>query len=343
MAKVRLADIAEKLGVSTVTVHNALSGSKGVSSGLRERILETAQEMGYESSASRRKKEIVRGDSRKLGVLIAENYLAQYATYYWKMYHELSLYATEKRCYTAIEVLKKEMEKKTFSLPELVLDKSIEGLIIIGEIDGRYLEEMQKKVKLPMVFLDFYDMKAAWDAVIPDNFYGMYQMTELLFSLGYREIGFVGSLYATGSIMDRYCGYCKAMMSHGAEVPEEWILKDRDEMGQVGFELPKRLPQAFVCNCDLIAGILIEKLKERGLRVPEDVAVVGFDNYLPPGYADMMITTYEVNTRTMVKVALNKMLKRLKNPKRAQSLEIISGQVLLKRSTPGRGITKIIK
>lgn len=343
MAKVRLADIAEKLGVSTVTVHNALTGSKGVSSGLRERILEAAQEMGYQPAASGKRKEMERGESRKVGVLIAENYLAQYSTYYWKMYQELSLYATEKQCYTAIEVLKKEMEKKTFCLPEIVSDKSIEGLIIIGEIDSRYIGEMQKRLKIPMVFLDFYDISVAWDAVIPDNFHGMYQMTELLFSQGYREIGFVGSIHATGSIMDRYCGYRKAMMSHDVDVPEEWILEDRDEMGQVGFELPRRLPQAFVCNCDLIAGILIEKLKEKGCRVPEDVAVVGFDNYLPPGYADMKITTYEVNTRTMVKVALDKMLKRLKNPKRAQSLEIISGQVLLKRSTPCRSIIRTIE
>lgn len=330
MGKVRLADIAEKMGVSTVTVHNALTGAKGVSNELRSRIVETAREMGYNPTASARKKEQDSGEFRKIGVIIAENYLAHYSTYYWKVYQELSLVATEKRCYTTVEVLKKEMEKKTLEMPQII--NSIEGLIIIGEIDGRYIRELQRHVVYPIVFLDFYNNEIAMDAVIADNFYGTYQMTELLFAQGMEEIGFVGSIYATSSIMDRYCGFMKSMLEHKKNVPAEWVIEDRDALGQVGFELPKRLPQAFVCNCDLVAGILVSKLNEKGYRVPEDVSVVGFDNYLYPGYADMKITTYEVNTRSMTRVAVDKILKQLKNPNRAKTLEVISGHVVWKNS-----------
>lgn len=333
MGKVRLADIAEQVGTSTVTVHNALSGTKGVSSELRAKILETAEKMGYRRPSSGQKQENGQEEAWKIGVLIAENYLAHYSTYYWKLYQELSLYATEKRCYTTIEVLKKEMEKRTLELPMIVRNNSIDGLIIIGEIDKRYVRELYKNAGIPIVFVDFYDNDIVGDAVIADNFYGMYQMTELLFAQGFREIGFVGSIYATSSIMDRYCGYRKAMLEHRREVLSEWIIEDRDELGQVGFDLPKRLPEAFVCNCDLIAAILIKKLKEKGYRVPEDVSVVGFDNYyLYPGYGEEKITTYEVNTRAMAKVAVDKMLNRLKNPRKTGTLEIISGQVVLKKS-----------
>lgn len=337
MKKVRLLDIAERLGVSSVTVHNALAGEKGVGSELRAKILETAKEMGYEPGP-RGKKEQYHGEFRKIGVLIAENYLAHYSTFYWKMYQELSLVATEKHCYTTIEVLKKDMEKKTLKMPEIVRNRSVEGLIIIGEIDRRYVRELFKE-KLPIVFLDFYDSEIARDSVIADNFYGMYQMTELLFDQGIEKIGFIGSIYATSSIMDRFCGYQKAMMEHRKEVPKEWIIEDRDEKGQVDFALPKCLPEAFVCNCDLVAGILISKLKDRGLRVPEDVSVVGFDNYLYPGYSDMRITTYEVNTKAMSKVAVDKMLKRLRNLKggSGRTLEIVSGHVIQKGSVKLRG------
>ena len=72
MGKVRLADIAEKVGVSTVTVHNALSGQKGVSGDLRERILKVAAEMGYEG-VNKDKKSGESGSIQKIGVLIAED------------------------------------------------------------------------------------------------------------------------------------------------------------------------------------------------------------------------------------------------------------------------------
>ncbi|GFI61428.1 putative HTH-type transcriptional repressor ExuR [Clostridiales bacterium] len=163
-------------------------------------------------------------------------------------------------------------------------------------------------------------------------FYGMYQMTELLFDRGLEEIGFVGSIHATNSIMDRYCGYMKSMMEHGKNIHPEWVIEDRDETGVVEFDLPKRLPKAFVCNCDLTAGMLVNKLGARGLKVPDDISVVGFDNFLYPGYADHGITTYEVNIKAMVKVAIKKLIKQFRSSGQGSSLEIISGHIVMKNS-----------
>ena len=72
---------------------------------------------------------------------------------------------------------------------------------------------------------------------------------------------------------------------------------------------PDQMPEAFVCNCDLTAGLLMLELEKRGISVPEDVSVVGFDNYLYPGFPELKITSYEINTKAMVKVALEKALK----------------------------------
>lgn len=332
MGKVRLVDIANEVGVSTVTVHNALTGQKGVSEELRERIQRAADELGYEI----RKKEKVSEDStedfQKIGVLIAERYLGNHTTYYWKLYQELALAATEKQCYTTIETLRNGDGEHQWKLPQMVLQNKVEGLIIIGEIDKEYIRRLREHVSMPVVFLDFYDRDLARDAVIADNFYGMYQMTELLFERGLDEIGFIGSIYATSSIMDRYCGFMKAMTAHRKNIHPEWLIEDRDEHGIVEFELPKRLPKAFVCNCDLVAGMLINKLNARGLKVPEDLSVVGFDNFLYPGYADMKITTYEVNTKAMVRVAIKKLMKQFRNPNSGRGLEIVSGHVVLKSS-----------
>lgn len=331
MGKVRLADIAEKIGVSVVTVHNALSGNKGVSDAMRQKIQETAQEMGYQMS-SEKKQDRAEKQSYTIGVLIAENYLAQYETFYWKMYQELALIATDKRCFTSVEVLKKEDELHTLKLPVCVEEKRVDGLIVLGEINKQYIAVLKEAVEVPVIFLDFYDKELAEDAVVTDNFYGMFLLTEFMFEQGIDELAFVGSVFATSSIMDRYCGFNKSMLLHGKNIHPEWIIEDRDAFGQMGVELPKKIPKGFVCNCDLAAFMLIEKLEKAGYRVPEDVSVVGFDNYLYPGLADLQITTYEVNTKAMTKVALEKVLKQIRNPKRGHGLDIISGRVVIKKT-----------
>ena len=291
MAKVRLADIAKVAGVSAVTVHNAITGQKGVSDEMRARILEIAKEMGYRQPGSGARN--TQGKSlRCIGVVIPERYLAEYTTFYWKMYQEMALAATEKSCMVTVEILKQEME----------YEKRGENVWI------------------------------AKDAVIADNFHGMYLMTEYLYEHGLTKLAFVGSIHFSSSIMDRYCGFSKAVLEHRDVTPAEWILEDRDERGQIEIHLPEQMPEAFVCNCDLTAGLLMLELEKRGISVPEDVSVVGFDNYLYPGFPDLKITSYEINTKAMVKVALEKALKQIRGAASGKNMEIVSGQLVPKES-----------
>lgn len=331
MGKVRMADIAERVGVSTVTVHNALAGNKGVSDEMRQKILETAEQMGYQQQTAAAKRERSKGGMRNIGVIISEKYLANYTTFYWKMYQELVLAATDKNCMAAVEILKREMEDGLI-LPRIQEEHTVDALIVMGEISRTYIHFMKKHTDIPIIFLDFYDKELADDAVITDNFYGMYLMTEYLFEQGFTKMAYVGSVKATSSIMDRYCGFYKAQLEHGCEVPKEWIIEDRDEKGSMSIELPKEMPQAFVCNCDLAAGMVIMELEKQGYRVPEDVSVVGFDNYLYPGFPDKDITSYEVNIRSMAKVALEKALKQMKNSASGRGLSVVSGKIVEKGS-----------
>lgn len=331
MEKIRLTDIAEKVGVSAVTVHNALAGNKGVSDAVRQQIQEVADEMGYQSPANK-KQTIAQQEGSVIGVLIAENYLAQYTTFYWKIYQELAILATEKHCFTAVEVLKKEDEMKTHKMPAYVEEHRLDGLIVIGEIDKTYIRKLKKDAEIPIIFMDFYDSELAEDCVVQDNFYGMFMLTEFMFDHGIDELAFVGSIFSTSSIMDRYCGFVKSMTLHGKNVHPEWLIGDRDEFGHMQFDLPQKLPKGFVCNCDLAASMVMDKLNERGIRVPEDISVVGFDNYLYPGLPDRNITTYEVNKKAMARAAIDKILKQIRNPKSGHGMSVISGNMVIKKT-----------
>lgn len=331
MGKVRMADIAERVGVSTVTVHNALAGNKGVSDEMRQKIQTAAQEMGYKQITAAVKRERNKGGMRKIGVIISEKYLADYTTFYWKMYQELALVATDKSCMAAVEILKHEMEDQ-FILPRIQEEETVDALIVMGEISREYIHFMKKHTEMPVIFLDFYDKELSEDAVIADNFHGMYLMTEYLFEHGFTKMAYVGSVHATSSIMDRYCGFYKSQLEHGQSIPEEWVIEDRNEKGDMKIELPEEMPQAFVCNCDLAAGMVVMELEKQGYRVPEDVSVVGFDNFLYPGFPDKKITSYEVNIHAMAKVALEKALKQMRNPASGRGLSVVSGKIVEKES-----------
>ena len=92
------------------------------------------------------------------------------------------------------------------------------------------------------------------------------------------------------------------------------------------------MPTAFVCNCDLSASQLIKKLKEKGYRVPEDISVVGFDNYLYPGLCDVEITTYEVDMKEMARKSINNLLRKISGEYYKQGITIVEGHIVLKDS-----------
>lgn len=335
MAKaVKLADIAEQLGVSTVTVSKALSGQKGVSEAMREKIKQLADELGYKQPSAVKKEKSTK--SYNIGVLVSEKYLGEYASFYWRMYQSVATRAVQKECFTMLEVVSLEDEAEA-NLPKIVLERKVDGLILIGRLKTEYLGALRQNTQIPIVYLDFYDEHQMSDAVISNSYYGTYMLTNYLIEHGHKKIAYVGTLLFTASITDRYFGYRKSMLEHGIEVPQEWVIPDRDmECGVVEIDIHpdqmKDMPTAFVCNSDLTASMVINQLEEQGYRVPEDFSVVGFDNYLFPGLCDVEITTYEVDIREMANKAIHVLLKKVSGERYKQGITIVEGRLVEKAS-----------
>lgn len=334
MAKeVKLADIAERLAVSTVTVSKALSGQKGVSEALRARIKELAEEMGYKQPSAQHRDKA--GKSYNIGVLTGARYLDKYDSFYTQMYQQVAAMAAAKGCFTLLEIISDEAEEMAAE-PMLIREQKADGIIVIGRLGDSYLENLLRAGR-PVVYLDFCNEKQETDAVISDSYYGAYRLTNYLFEMGHRRIGYVGTLLATGSITDRYFGYVKSMLEHGAQLKDEWVVKDRDkETVLIDPErylcLPKDMPTAFVCNSDLTASYLIRKLRENGYRVPEDISVAGYDNYLFPGLCDIALTTYEVDITEMARRAIHNVVKKIKGESYRTGICIVEGY-LVKRDS----------
>lgn len=331
---VKMSDIAARLNISTVTVSKALSDQKGVSEQMRDKIKHLAQDMGYRYTAPAKDRELAK--SYNMGVLVSRRYLDSSDSFYGKMCQEITAKAMQKGCFTLLEFME-EQEEQRGKLPKLIREDKIDGLIVVGKPGHDYAGRLEKTVKKPMVFLDFFDAELHTDSVITNSYLGSYLLTRYLIRAGHKEIGYVGTLFVTDSITDRYLGYVKAMMEQGLSVKSEWVINDRDlktglmELYQE-IELPKELPTAFVCNCDYIASIVIKMIRERGCHVPEDVSVVGFDNYLYPGLCDIGITTYEVNIGEMARIAVETLYDKLEGKERDLKVSTVEGRLIEKDS-----------
>ncbi len=334
MAKsVRMSDIAKELGVSTVTVSKALSDQKGVSDQMREKIKELAAQMGYKGNASKSEEH----GSYNIGLLVLETYIEKYSSFYWEFYQKINVSAGKENCFVFLEILEAGNEVKLV-VPKLVQEHKIDGLMILGQLSTEYLEMLDTQSDVPKVYMDFYDRKVKADSVISNSFYGAYHITDYLFEMGHVEIGYVGTILATESITDRYLGYYKAVLEHGKEPCKDWMIQDRESHVQIfeQLELPGTMPSAFVCNSDLAASKLIRALQEKGYKVPEDISVVGYDDYLYPGLCDIGITTYSVDMEKMSQVGMDMLLQRMEGSDAPFEMQVVEGELITRESVKSK-------
>lgn len=288
--RVTMQEIGQQLGVSKVTVSKALNDKPGVSTEMREKIRQKAVDLGYIAAAEQKGLDV--------GVLIPNRFFSP-ESFYSMLYKMLVEELNKAGHFALLELLGAEMEEQG-QLPNLLRSHRVDALVLLGEPTKEYLRLLSAQ-DTPLVFLDFYDENASTDAVVGDSAYGSYRLTSHLIKNGHTKIGFVGEPMATSSIMDRYLGFYRALISHGLSLRRDWIIPDRDPQGkEVEMVLPEELPTAFVCCCDLSACTLMEKLEERGLRIPDDISVVGFDDFCAGRRTPVPLSTFRVNYDAMI-------------------------------------------
>lgn len=317
---VKLSDIAKIHNVSVVTVSNALAGRSGVRENLRSEIISTARKLGYNPPKESKSEKRV----HSICILARKRWFNARDSFFWELYRKLVVYANARNCLIMFDLL----EDDDMMIPNSVRMNKVEGIILVGRQPPDYIDRLKEECSYPVVFVDFYEADIVCDAVIPPSFLGMYQMTNLLISAGHRDIAFVGSMSASNSITDRYYGYLKALRAHGIEERPYWCIEDRDVNGVINVELPEIMPTAFACCTDLTAVDIIHKLQERGLSVPKDISVVGYDGYLPEIYRDLELTTYAVDIDEMARRGVEMLIDRMSNSDLHTELMTIPGTII---------------
>jgi LacI family transcriptional regulator len=323
-------DIAKALNVSTVTVSKALNDKDGVSEQLRETIKDKAKEMGYVYNPI--PKLMLNGMTNNIAILVSKKFLVRGYDVYFQIYETIIEKLSKFGYYGILEVLSKQAEFD-LEMPRVLRESKVDGLIILGQISEPYLSMISNQ-KTPFVLLDFYGSYENMDTVVADNFFGSYMITSYLIKNGHRKIGFVGNYKSTSSIIDRYMGYLKGLIENDCvESVDEFIIMDRDQNGQpIELELPKKMPTAFVCNNDEVANQLIVKLREHGYKVPDDISVVGFDNFEKIQNLTLGITTVEVDFITMATSSVEVILTKIQNKNYNPGRKLINCRLVIRDS-----------
>lgn len=324
--KVRMADIADKLNVSVVTVSKALGDKSGVSEDVRAAIKKLAEEMGYHSSTTSV------NTNKTIGVIMPErfgNLTQHWQSLYIRMFHMLHQEIQTKGYYVLWETITQENEANQIA-PRFCTQRRVEGIIIIGQPSDDYLQSLSE-LDIQMVFLDFYNTKFPVDCIITDNFFSTSELTNYLIDNGHKQIGFVGDIRFSSSVQDRYWGYRKALSQHNINFNESYIILDRDLSSFEAFSdfnLPEDMPTAFVCSSDYIADLFIRYLEQHGYRVPEDISVVGFDDDIYASLTEHKLTTMQIDLAAMTSRTASAIIDKIENQSPYRGKIIVSPKIV---------------
>lgn len=310
--KVTLDTIANELGITKVTVSKALNNQPGVSEELKKRIIELSGNLGY---VNRKEKTDVR-PVVKLGILVPKRFFLDTDNFYTRIYYYMNRECALQNITLALYILNPEEELNVTYPLALTQDQvELSGLFIAGEVSSEYLRALIA-LSLPIVAIDFYKSDLHLDYVVTDNYRSGTLVTTYLIEKGHKQIGFVGDPKFTSSVMDRYCGYIKALTQHELEWRKQWHIVNNDEHGKyhLDFDLPDPLPTAFVCHCDMAAYKLILKLQTAGIHVPNDVSLISFDNTELSQSIVPALTTMNIDKSQIAIMSLKRMLWRLQHP-----------------------------
>ncbi|KGA97797.1 transcriptional regulator [Alkalihalobacillus alcalophilus ATCC 27647 = CGMCC 1.3604] len=324
-SNVTMRDIAVKLGVSSVTVSKALNDKEGVSEELKLKIKDLAEEMGYRFNVMA--KSMKEGCSYNIGVIIPERFTGEDQSFYLKFYQHITKMLERYNYYGILQILPTNDEEKLI-LPRTYYENKVDGFVILGQVSSEYIDLLTEH-EIPKVLLDFYTDHSEVDSIVTDNFYGVYELTNYLIKNGHREIAFIGNIHSTSSIQDRYLGYYKSLLEHKIPLNTNYIINDRDERGKyIDLELPEQLPTAFVCNCDQVGFNLINKLISLNYSIPDDCSVVGFDNDIYSTLSNPPLTTVQVDTEEMAKVAVKFLIEKIKDKNKSYGRVLIKGKII---------------
>ncbi len=292
MANLTIKDIARMAGVSTTAVSFVLNNRPGVSEATRQKVQEIIRQTDFIPNVHTRRLNL--GKSFTVHVV-----LKQYA---YGLYNQFALETLsgvfkegKSLGYSIIFTLIDE-HMECEQIIESVRSKDCDGMIL-NQIDDPGLISQLQRENIPFVCVDAHlSAEQELPMVEVDYYDAAYQATRYLHRSGHTQIGFIGPETPAEHCANTFRGYTAYLQEAGLVCNEDWVAKIPFSEGYTEAAVDamlkqEKLPTALLCSCDAVAIDVIRRAKEKGVRIPEDISVIGIDDLLVSRYLDPPLTT----------------------------------------------------
>ncbi|MEN9938951.1 MAG: hypothetical protein RLZZ387_5530 [Chloroflexota bacterium] len=301
-------DVADAAGVSTTAVSLFLNDRPGISQSTRERIAAAVQSLGYVPRASARRS----GSGAFIGMLVEQLPLPVHVDHFYAGVVQGLQAEAERLGYNlALSVV----DPAQAGLPRLIAEQHAAGIVAVGggDITDALLDRVTEE-GMPLVAVDNQSRSRAVDSVVTDNLQGAYTLTRHLLDLGHRRIAFIRGPEKYKSLGERLQGYREALLEAGVPLDERLVQPAISSgLPRKGYREMMRLlelddpPTAVFAASDRTAVGALDAIRERGLRVPEDISLAGFDGVALGEHTTPPLTTVRTRNYEMGVAAIQRL------------------------------------
>ena len=327
--RVTIGDIAKEIGVSKTTVSRAINNKGGILPETRDKILKLIDKYNYQPSALA--KGISSNKSKTIGVFIP---------------HEIDYVFLNPFYDEIIRAIFKEAENLGYYILliychnenylDIIYQDRIDGLMVISPgLNHREIIENIKKTGIPFVLTSRMPGEVSIPHVCVNNYSGARKAVEHLVSLGHKDIAFINGPNILSSSADRYRGYREVMEENGLPIRKEFNYDGENNI-ESGYRIMKKMldnpPSAVFVSGDFMAFGAMNAVQEAGMKIPEDISFVGFDDITMARVMNPPLTT--VNQSTLEKGQLGvKLLVDLINGSDIEITNELGVELVIRKST----------
>lgn len=285
-----LRDVAAMAGVSVATASYVLNGKKTISEETKERVYGAIEKLDYVPDLSARGLTVK--DTKLIGVVVPQTEPGSKLMFQNGFYGEILGSIEYHARITGYHVIISATDVNE-SYMRLVRERNLDGVIVIGTYPNEFYKELAK-LQIPIVLVDSYCSDYDFHNVRIDDAYGSYIATKYVLDQGHRKIAFfTGRMKENGVVKKRFDGYQRAMVEFGIKDPIRFVYEAQVDYNS-GIYLAQKLVEenrgvtAVVATADILAIGAMKGFYQKGIKVGEEMSIVGFDDleiakYLTPG------------------------------------------------------------
>ncbi len=304
MKNILISDVAKKANVSLASVSFAYHNPTRVSEDIREKIYSVARELGYIPKFIQK-----RSEYGNVGILIDEH-RGPFGEFYSIIIQGILREGLRSKWNISIELYDSSDNN---TIPPMISEKKVNGVILLSKQEDSFIETLIKK-QVPYCVVDYCSDNLKHNYVIPDWYTGAFMATEHLINNGHTKIAMIHSPLEKGKVSrDRIAGYNDALIKHNINFIDGYML-DGHFSYHTSYEVCldllklKPSPTAIFCATDVMALGAYKAIKSLGLKIPNDISIIGFDNIQLPYFMDSLdppLTTINIDKELLGSLALN--------------------------------------